>query len=410
VQQANRWRQVLAWMFLALVAASASFCVYLSYVACPPANEGSFNDTRGGFVVVLSSLAFAIIGVLIVTFRPENRIGWLCAICGILQASFMPVTFIAACPAGDAVLLQPGTASWLINTFSLPLILLPEFVLLPLWFPNGQFLSPRWRLFWYLILAMAVIYMGTNAVWPEIRDADFNLIPNPVVRNFGPPGWLVALWPVIPIPVVILPALIANGSLFVRYRRSDSVTRQQLRVFALIAISGATLLLVVQGFAFIISDFLAEFDLIYTLVLIAGWLGYPVAIGVGVLRYHLYNIDVIIRKTLVYGILTASLALLYFGLVTLLQALSSSVFGLRSPVIIVLSTLAIAALFNPLRKRIQDFIDRRFYRKKYDAEKALARFAEAARNETDLECLNEALLEVVQETMEPVRVSIWLRK
>jgi hypothetical protein len=281
---------------------------------------------------------------------------------------------------------------------------------LPLWFPNGQFLSPRWRLFWYLTLAMTVIYMGTTATWPEIVDANFNPIPNPVVRNFTPPGWLAALWPVIPIPLIILPALIANGSLFVRYRRSDPVTRQQLRVFALIAISGATLLLVVQGFAFIISDFLAEFDLIYTLVLIAGWLGYPVAIGVGVLRYHLYDIDVIIRKTLVYGILTASLALLYFGLVTLLQALSSSVFGLRSPVIIVLSTLVIAALFNPLRRRIQDLIDRSFYRKKYDAEKALAHFAEAARNETELQCLNEALLEVVQETVQPTEVIIWLRK
>jgi IS30 family transposase len=102
--------------------------------------------------------------------------------------------------------------------------------------------------------------------------------------------------------------------------------------------------------------------------------------------------------------------LLYFGLVTLLQSLSASFLGLQSPVIIVLSTLVIAALFNPLRRRLQDLIDRRFYRNKYDAEKALARFAEAARNETELQCLNEALLEVVQETVQPEQVSLWLQK
>jgi hypothetical protein len=138
-------------------------------------------------------------------------------------------------------------------------------------------------------------------------------------------------------------------------------------------------------------------------------MGIPVAITVAILRYRLWDIDLIIRKTLVYGLLTVALALLYFGLVTLLQSLSASVFGLQSPVIIVLSTLAIAALFNPLRRRIQDVIDRRFYRKKYDAEAALARFAQAARNETDIQCLNEALLEVIQETVQPEEIRIWIK-
>jgi hypothetical protein len=134
----------------------------------------------------------------------------------------------------------------------------------------------------------------------------------------------------------------------------------------------------------------------------------PLSFTISILRFRLFDIDVFIRKTLVYGLLTASLALLYFGLVTLLQSLSASAFGLRSPVVIVLSTLAIAALFNPLRLRIQNLIDRRFYRSKYDAVKALERFSVAARNETDIECLNQALLDVVNETMQPEKVKLWL--
>jgi hypothetical protein len=136
----------------------------------------------------------------------------------------------------------------------------------------------------------------------------------------------------------------------------------------------------------------------------------PISLGIAITRYRLFDIDVIIRKTLMYAVLTGALGLLYFGLVTLLQSLSASVFGRQSPVITVLSTLAILTLFNPLRRRIQDFIDRRFYRKKYDAEKALEQFAMAARNETDIQCLNEALLEVVQETVQPESVSLWLNK
>jgi hypothetical protein len=140
-----------------------------------------------------------------------------------------------------------------------------------------------------------------------------------------------------------------------------------------------------------------------------GGLGGPIAIGIAILRYRLYEIDTLINRTLVYGSLTALLALLYFGSVTALQSLFSLLTGQGNTLAIVASTLAIAALFNPLRRRIQGFIDRRFYRSKYDARKTLEAFGSKLRDQTDLEKLSEDLAEVVDETMQPAHVSVILR-
>ncbi len=132
----------------------------------------------------------------------------------------------------------------------------------------------------------------------------------------------------------------------------------------------------------------------------------PLAIGISILRYRLFDIDVIIRRTLQYTLLISLLALTYFGSIVLLQNLFFS--NQQSEIAIVLSTLAIVALFNPLRRRVQDFIDRRFFRKKYNAEQALAQFAVTARDEVDMDKLAAALIGVVQETMQPESVSLWL--
>ena len=142
-----------------------------------------------------------------------------------------------------------------------------------------------------------------------------------------------------------------------------------------------------------------------------GFVGMPVAVGIAVLRYHLYNIDLLINRTLVYGTLTVTLALVYFGGVATTEAILRALTGQEQQpqLAVVVSTLVIAALFNPLRRRIQSFIDRRFYRRKYDARKTLEAFSAKLRDETDLDALNAALVGVIRDTMQPAHVSLWLR-
>ncbi len=201
--------------------------------------------------------------------------------------------------------------------------------------------------------------------------------------------------------------LLAFTSLLVRLRRSRGVERQQIKWF----VPAASLFpptLLALGLGSVLD--------VQPLILFAFALGQiaftvmAIASGIAILRYRLFDIDIIIRRTLVYTLLTGALTLLYFGAVTLLQGAFRGLSGQNSPVAIVLSTLLIAALFSPVRRRIQRFIDRSFYRRKYDAAKTLAEFAASSRNEVDLEQLAAELMRVVQYTVEPVTLSLWLKQ
>jgi hypothetical protein len=193
----------------------------------------------------------------------------------------------------------------------------------------------------------------------------------------------------------------------VRLVRASGVERQQLKWFAYAgALTGSGIVLTYTISEAIGSAWLGWVGYVLALV---GLIGTPISMGIAILRYRLYGIDLIINRTLVYGLLTAMLALFYLGSVTALQYLLSLLTGQGNTLAIVVSTLAIAALFNPLRSRIQGFIDRRFYRRKYDARKTLEAFGSRLRYQTDLERISEDLLEVVDETMQPSHISLWLR-
>jgi hypothetical protein len=209
---------------------------------------------------------------------------------------------------------------------------------------------------------------------------------------------------ILPVLLIVL-VLCSVASLVVRFRRSSGEERQQMKWLTYaVAAAFATLLLEMSLPAD--SAWNPAVDSLDNLV----GVGLPVAVGIAILKYRLYDIDIIINRTLVYGSLTVMLGLIYFGGVATTQALFRALTGQEQQpqLAVVVSTLAIAALFMPLRRRIQSFIDRRFYRRKYDARKTLEAFSAKLRNETDLDALSEDLVGVVRETMQPVHVSLWL--
>jgi hypothetical protein len=205
--------------------------------------------------------------------------------------------------------------------------------------------------------------------------------------------------------ILLVSCVVSLIAVIVRLQSAEARERQQLKWFAY----GAAVFLgayFLMGAAFQICGPWAGF-----VVIVTGLSAFPVAVGIAILRYRLYDIDILINRTLVYGSLTLMLALVYFGGVTATQALFHTITDQQKlpQLVIVTSTLVIAAMFNPLRRRIQSFIDRGFYRRKYDARKTLEAFSAKLRDETDLDAVNDDLVGVVRETMQPAHVSLWLR-
>jgi len=338
--------------------------------------------------------------VIVPHLSPNNPIGWLFCATGLLFG----VTDFSIEYAIYALLVAPGSlpageaAAWIFSWVWVPAIGLSVF--LPLVFPNGRLPSPRWRWFFWLSLLLILVGAISQMFAPGLV-ANLGGIYNPL----GVEG-LPNVWKLIQTLLYAL-LLVSVASLFVRRLRASGVERQQLKWFTY----AATLAVIGLILTFTISELTGSVWLGwagYALALV-GLIGIPISMGIAILRYRLYEIDLIINRTLVYGSLTGLLALLYFGSVTALQYLFSLLTGQGNTLAIVASTLAIAALFNPLRRRIQKFIDRRFYRRKYDAAMILEAFGTKLRDQTDLEKLCEDLAEVVDETMQPAHVSVILR-
>jgi hypothetical protein len=355
------------------------------------------------------AVGYSIIGAIVASRLPSHPIGWLCCAIGVMAAveTFSPEYAIYALLAHPEPLLGGKVTLWL--SIWVWILMFGFIVYLLLLFPTGRLPSNRWRPFAWLSAALTLVAAILMAI-----------SPNAVLDTLGPSGkGRISLanplgvegLPNLYLPVqtfVLALGLAAAASVVVGRRGARGVERQQIKW------------LLYAGTIFFVGNFLKNTDFSplgevswglwigYLLVGIGG-LGGPIAIGIAILRYRLYEIDTLINRTLVYGALTAILAALYFGGIVVLQRVFVAFTGEQSTLAVVASTLVIAALFNPLRRRVQAFVDRRFYRRKYDAAKTLEAFSAKLRDETDLDALRDDLVGVVRETMQPAHVSLWLR-
>jgi len=358
----------------------AGLAVLLDLYTPPARNHPRFVVLAG-----VPLLVYPTIGAFIVSHRPRNTVGWV--LCG--MGIVFEVLAFAEAYVNYTLFAQPGwplggkALQWLDPWAVGPGIMLGA-VLLLLLFPDGKLLDRGW----WAVVWMAACGAALVSLW-------WATWPGGAVEVLGRLGGVSLL----------VSCVVSVFSVLIRVQRAEARERQQLNWFAY----GAAVFLgayFFMGVAFQIGGPWAAF-----VVIVTGLSAIPVVVGIAILRYGLYDIDVIINRTLVYGSLSALLALVYFLGVTATEALFRTLTGQeRQPQIaIVVSTLVIAALFNPLRRRIQSFIDRRFYRRKYDARKTLEAFSAKLRDETDLDALSDDLVGVVRETMQPAHVSLWLR-
>ena len=382
------WSLCAASIVLLLGGAAASFAV------------GDFlpPDVFLGLAVIV----LAVMGALVASRRPSNAIGWL--FCG--AATLLAVGGAARGYAGFALLGDPGAlpggevAAWIDSwTFLPPLFGLPP--LLFLLFPTGRPLTRRWR--WAVLLtvvAMASQALGTALSPGPIEDAPVAGLENPFGIGSGDALFTqveAAAW-----GVAVAALLLAVISLVIRFRRAHGDERLQLKWLTL-----AALLFVLACIASSLI-FATSFAVVGQVLIVMAYSAIPISAGIAILRYRLYDIDVVVNRTLVYGGLTASLVAAYLCTVLLLQ-LALSPLTSESDLAVAGSTLAVAALFRPLRSRIQSVVDRRFYRRRYDATRTLESFGARLRDEVELERLDAELRWTVAETMEPAHVSLWLR-
>ncbi|RPJ47532.1 MAG: hypothetical protein EHM21_08135, partial [Chloroflexi bacterium] len=339
------------------------------------------------FLLMLVFIAFATTGALITTRRPENMIGWIFS--GVVFLFL--VEYFAEDYALYSLVIRPGAlpggvlAAWLgpwLGTVVFGSMLTFTFLL----FPNGRFLSPRWRAFGWIVGALIVVQalaiMLNPGPLPDYPDHE-----NPLgIEAAGPLlDWIVAVAPTFGSFAILLSTL----SLLLRYRRARGIERLQIQWIALGAALPVLALFLVSVFNPRLGENGLLADQVFNLLIFFSIMAFPVTTAIAILRYRLYDIEFILRRTLIYATLTGLLALVYFGSVVMLQQVFRAGWGGESPVAIVISTLVIAALFSPLRQRIQALIDRRFYRRRYDADQILQNFTARLRDEVELEPLSQ---------------------
>jgi hypothetical protein len=424
----------LAWSLWAMCVALLGLALLLDFLTGEVMPAGVPGERPGPAFAVLTgllSLAFPAIGALIASRLPTNPIGWIFCGMGLLYTAgrftgaYADYALVenSAFPGGDYV-------AWFSSCLWFATLTLGVFLIL--FFPHGHLLSRWWQ-----IVAWAAIFGATLATLGTAFMPDYLIVTHPYVENpfkvmrvigrfttyelFGTSRF-------VGMTLLLASSLAALISPILRLHRTRGIERQQIKWFLFAAVPLSALLGLMELELLIVNlnyDFGLTFDFLFNngtsifpswqafktvqVVAVLSLLFTPILTYIAILRYRLYEIDIIINRTLVYASLTATLLILYFGLIVVLQRVFVLLTGQRSTLAVVASTLLIAALFNPWRYRIQSFIDRRFYRRKYDARKALEAFSAQLRNETDLEALRGDLVGVVRETMQPAHVSLWLR-
>ncbi|MDQ3864798.1 MAG: hypothetical protein M3317_15120 [Actinomycetota bacterium] len=347
----------------------------------------------------LLAAGYSTVGAVAASHRPGNPVGWVLCSIGLSWG----VAHFTSEYATYALLAAPGTlpaaegTAWIYSWVWVPA--LGVIVFLPLLFPSGRLPSVRWRPFAWLSVLLATVGTIMAAITPgpgvglSIRNPfGIESLPN---LNQQLQALMFGL------------IFVAAASLVARLRSARGVERQQIKwvAYAGALAAGASL----PTYTVLEAVDLRWLHMVGYVPALIGIVGVPTAVGIAILRNRLYEIDIIINRTLVYGTLTAMLVALYFGGIVVLQRVFVFLTGEKSTIAVVASTLLIATLFTPLRRRIQSFIDRRFYRRKYDARKTLEAFSAKLRDETDLEALTNDLVGVVRETMQPAHISLWLR-
>jgi hypothetical protein len=401
---------VAGWLIVPLFV-TGTCAYYFLAISAGLWDEDAVVDNVAGVMLGMGFGAFAVVGALLVVRRPTNAIGWILAAIGLMVPIFNAggsyATYVMATRGRPDALAVFG--AWAANCYWFMMLAL-ALIYLPMLFPDGRLLSCRWL---PVALLGAIGTLGFVLPKALVETIPVSEVPG---RGIANPIGIEGLDRIESLPIFgvveglfLVAAAGAVASVVVRFRRSRGVERQQMKLFAyvIVVLIGASVL---TG---TISDvtgvwWLGESSFVLSMV---GLVSLPIAVGIAILRYRLYEIDIIINRTLVYGPLTATLALVYFGGVATTQLVFRALTGQQQQpqLAIVVSTLVIAALFNPLRRRIQSFIDRRFYRSKYDARKTLEAFSARLRDETDLDALDDELVGLVRETIQPAHVSLWLR-
>jgi len=344
------------------------------------------------------TITFAGVGTLIASRHPDNAIGWIflwaAVTAGIAALAGAYANHWVDSRDGPALLGKTaalyGDLSWI------PWILVPSTFLLLL-FPDGRLLSRRWRpVAWCAAAAIGGLFVAGVLHAGHMED-------RPQLTNpYGVESPLIDALQGLSFFLMAVGIVGSVASLILRFRRARGEQRQQIKWLAFAGALAGTCVIVFTPLYDVVGEDVAN------VAIMLGVLGLPLAAGVAILRYRLYDIDVVINRALVYGVLTATLAAAYLGCVLLLQLLLSGITG-DSGIAVAGSTLAVAALFRPARARIQEVVDRRFYRRKYDAAQTLDRFGAQLRDEVDLGALRAELRSVVVDTMQPAHVSVWLR-